>query len=92
MIVRYKETPVGPYDEVIWMPGYFEVPGTGRKHARITRIYVSSLESVFNGGFSFGSEGRMVCCVCADGQFRTEELEYPEAGMPSNSTPINTRT
>jgi len=49
MILRYTDTPVGPYDEVIWMPGYFEIPGTGRKHVRIARIYVSRLESVFNG-------------------------------------------
>lgn len=49
MIVRYKDTSVGPYDEVIWMPGYFEVPGTRRKHARIAGIYVSRVESVFNG-------------------------------------------
>lgn len=48
MIVWYKDTPVGPYDEVIWMPGYFEVLEMGRKHARIARIYVSRMESVFN--------------------------------------------
>lgn len=40
---------LGPYDEVIWIPGYFEVPQTGRRQVRISRIYVSSIESVFNG-------------------------------------------
>lgn len=48
MIVWYKDTPVGPYDEIIWMTGYFEVLEMGRKHARIARIYVSRMESVFN--------------------------------------------
>lgn len=50
MILRYHQTPVGPYDEVIWVPGSFEVPQLENAHmVRIGRIYVSSLESTFNG-------------------------------------------
>lgn len=54
MILRYHQTPVGPYDEVIWIPGSFEVPQLDRGHmVRIGRIYVSSLESVYNGKLFF---------------------------------------
>lgn len=49
LVVRYTESPVGPYDEIIWVPGEFEVPLAGKKANRITRIYVSSRESVYNG-------------------------------------------
>lgn len=42
---------IGPYDEVIWIPGSFEVPHLDRNEMmRIGRIYVSSLASVYNGG------------------------------------------
>lgn len=47
--------PAGPYDEIIWVPGEFEVPLTGKKANRITRIYVSSRESVYNGRLSMSS-------------------------------------
>ncbi|EEH22980.2 hypothetical protein PABG_05191 [Paracoccidioides brasiliensis Pb03] len=50
MIVRYLETPVvGPYDEILWMPGWFEVPDKGISRPRVTRIYVSKKESIYNG-------------------------------------------
>lgn len=41
----------GPYDEIIWVPGKFDIPLTGKTASRITRIYVSSKESVYNGMF-----------------------------------------
>lgn len=63
-IVRYSETPVGPYDELVIMPGDFEVPvlnGSGggegnggkkkvKKNTRITGIWVSQKDTCWNGG------------------------------------------
>ncbi|KAK2774274.1 hypothetical protein FQN52_004299 [Onygenales sp. PD_12] len=49
MIVRYTETPVGPYDEIVWIPGYFDVPKKGIKKPRVTRIYVSNKDTIYNG-------------------------------------------
>ncbi|KKZ61333.1 hypothetical protein EMCG_04052 [[Emmonsia] crescens] len=49
IIVRYLESPIGPYDEILWIPGWFEVPGKKTSSPRITRIYVSSKESIYNG-------------------------------------------
>lgn len=50
-IVRYLSSPVGPYDEIMFVPGKFNVPGElgGGAMSQITRIYVSSIQSVFNG-------------------------------------------
>lgn len=54
-IIRYTESPVGPYDELILSPGFHEytVEENGKrvkkKNARITRIYVSQKHTCWNG-------------------------------------------
>ncbi|KAI4096583.1 MAG: hypothetical protein LQ339_006950 [Xanthoria mediterranea] len=48
-LLRYSSTPVGPYDEMILLPGNFEVPAGHGSHTRITRIYVSQRDTMFNG-------------------------------------------
>lgn len=54
-IIRYTESPVGPYDELIVCPGFFEYSHAEqgvvrtRKNARITRIYVSQKQTCWNG-------------------------------------------
>jgi hypothetical protein len=60
-IIRYTESPVGPYDELILVPGFHEytVDADGKKgqeprrikkrNARITRIYVSQKYTCWNG-------------------------------------------
>ncbi|KIY53928.1 hypothetical protein FISHEDRAFT_68494 [Fistulina hepatica ATCC 64428] len=58
MLLRYLDTAVGPYDEIIFIPGKFRHPiPAGREKAkqttetsqRITNIYVSTPQSVWNG-------------------------------------------
>jgi hypothetical protein len=50
IIIRYTETPVGSYNEMIYMPGNFEVPRQGAKNAaRVTRIYVDQKDTTYNG-------------------------------------------
>ena len=56
-LLRYTSTPVGPYDEMILLPGTFEVPGGHGSHTRITRIYVSQRDTMFNG------MNVVVCCL-----------------------------
>ncbi|OBZ71563.1 hypothetical protein A0H81_08915 [Grifola frondosa] len=48
MIVRYTDSPVGPYDELMMVPGDFKNP-SGTQRPRISRIFVSTLASVYNG-------------------------------------------
>lgn len=59
-IIRYTESPAGPYDELIISPGYFEwaserkskdgkpIPDK-RKNLRVTKIFVSQEITCFNG-------------------------------------------
>ena len=53
-LLRYTETPVGPYDELAVMPGYFEYSkgkGEGKqgRNMRITSIWVSQRDTCYNG-------------------------------------------
>ncbi|KAF2731602.1 hypothetical protein EJ04DRAFT_442670 [Polyplosphaeria fusca] len=56
MVVRYRETPVGSYDELMIIPGNFTVPQPAsrppkipKKALRIARIYVSQRTTTYNG-------------------------------------------
>lgn len=50
MIVRYKDSPVGPYDEFIVIPGLYNNPKDGLiPRFRISRIYVSHKYTTWNG-------------------------------------------
>lgn len=58
MVIRYTDTPVGPYDELLIIPGTFAytVEEQGRafekKNPRISRIYVSQRHTMYNGRLS----------------------------------------
>lgn len=52
MLVDYKETPVGPYWELLYIPGRFVLGGGA--FWTISRIFVSTEESVFNGRENWG--------------------------------------
>ncbi|KAI5479190.1 acetoacetate decarboxylase beta barrel domain containing protein [Pseudohyphozyma bogoriensis] len=59
MLIRYESSDVGPYDELIYMPGVFKVPSVAELtkdefHKSITRIYVSTKESAENGRRNWG--------------------------------------
>ncbi|PHH78495.1 hypothetical protein CDD80_6763 [Ophiocordyceps camponoti-rufipedis] len=55
-LVQYKDTPVGPYDEMIIMPGKFEWSRQGHtgkpeghQNLKTTRVYVSQKHTCYNG-------------------------------------------
>jgi hypothetical protein len=53
-ILRYHESPVGTYDEMVFVPGYFHVPpgrDSGKRplNLRVSRIYVSQKDTAWNG-------------------------------------------
>lgn len=60
-VIRYHESPVGPYDELILIPGSFESERCVDKRIvkerklRITRIYVSTKAACYNGRKSMSS-------------------------------------
>ena len=52
MFVDYAEAPVGPYHELLFIPGAFRYPQ--RTCFTVTKIYVSTLSSVVNGRRNWG--------------------------------------
>ncbi len=52
MFVDYAASPVGPYHELLFIPG--SVDFDGERHLTISRIFVSSLASVVNGRANWG--------------------------------------
>lgn len=52
MLVNYRESPVGPYHELLFIPGKFRTP-LGRRYS-ITRIVVDSEASTVNGRANWG--------------------------------------
>lgn len=53
MFVDYAHSPVGPYHELLFIPGSFAFED-GRRHLSISRIFVSTMDSVVNGQRNWG--------------------------------------
>jgi hypothetical protein len=53
LFVRYLDSNVGPYDELLWLDAWGRSLGTRRRHT-VSRIYVSTEASVFNGRVNWG--------------------------------------
>jgi Acetoacetate decarboxylase (ADC) len=53
MFVDYAESGCGPYRELLFIPGAFSFDG-GRRHLSISRILVSTWDSVVNGRNNWG--------------------------------------
>ncbi|KAI0741563.1 hypothetical protein C8Q80DRAFT_1111000 [Daedaleopsis nitida] len=52
-LLRYIDSPIGPFDELAISPGEFTNPFESESH-RVTRAYVSSLAAVVNGRSNWG--------------------------------------
>jgi hypothetical protein len=52
MLVDYHTSGVGPYRELLFIPGQFQFPG-GKRYS-ITKIFVSTIASVVNGQENWG--------------------------------------
>ncbi len=53
MFVDYADSPAGPYHELLFIPGMYEFED-GRKRFSISRIFVSTMDSVINGQRNWG--------------------------------------
>jgi hypothetical protein len=53
MFVDYADSPAGPYRELLYIPGRFALED-GQRAWSVTRIYVSSWDSVVNGRLNWG--------------------------------------
>lgn len=86
-VIRYTDTPVGPYDELVVVPGSFgyrrETASGNRKimkeekNQRATRVYVSQKQTCWNGRKSqFLRVSHMKSCSML---IIISRLEYTEA-------------
>jgi len=66
MLVNYQDSTAGPYGELLFIPGKFRFP-EGARYS-ITKIYVSTMESVVNGRENWGIPKEM-----ADFEFTLQE-------------------
>ncbi len=53
MFVDYQQSDVGPYHELLFIPGRYPFEN-GRRHLSISRIFVSTMDSVVNGRRNWG--------------------------------------
>lgn len=96
MLVRYQDTPVGAYDEMMLLPGKFgfEVDRAGRRvresKLRITRIYVSQRNTTWNGRTSESSRAAGPAAAETDSQTGTSPST--SRASTSRSTPTARQT
>ena len=70
MFVDYVDSPVGPYHELLYIPGRYRL-ADGKTHFTISRIFVSSMDSVVNGRANWGIPKELA-------QF---DVDYGKAGI-----------
>ncbi|EEQ87517.1 uncharacterized protein BDCG_02637 [Blastomyces dermatitidis ER-3] len=87
MIVRYLESPVGPYDEILWIPGWFEVPGKKTSNPRVTRIYVSRKESIYNGRKNWNIPKHLASFKFVPSDTPSSTMPYSRVEISLPSTP-----
>ncbi|ORY60285.1 uncharacterized protein BCR38DRAFT_349990 [Pseudomassariella vexata] len=98
-IIRYTESPVGPYDELIICPGSFDYPvsenGTTvtKKAARITRIYVSQKYTCWNGRKNWNIPKHLAQFEfrdLPDGSTNVKVYPHDTTGDPTEANPNHT--
>ncbi|OLN82002.1 hypothetical protein CCHL11_09275 [Colletotrichum chlorophyti] len=97
-IIRYTESPVGPYDELLIVPGYFNynhTDGSGsfmkeKKNVRVSRIYVSQKYTCWNGRTNWNIPKHLARFDWTESDFGETTVKvypYDTTGDPSESTP-----
>lgn len=82
ILVRYNDSPVGPYDELLLVPGCYQFGDT--TYYRISQIYVSSMASVINGRRNWNVPKKL-----ARFQWR-ENNTFVQIFLPDSSEPFCT--
>jgi hypothetical protein len=78
MFVEYTGSNVGPYHEVLFIPGRIRYPG-GEGYS-ITRIYVSTMESVVNGIANWGIPKQLASFEKSGVDLYTERMQVSAGG------------
>ncbi|KAJ0167225.1 hypothetical protein CTA2_3733 [Colletotrichum tanaceti] len=97
-IIRYTESPVGPYDELLIVPGYFNYNRTDgsegfvqeKKNVRVSRIYVSQKYTCWNGRTNWNIPKHLARFDWTEsdlGKTTVKIYPYDTTGDPSESAP-----
>jgi hypothetical protein len=80
-VIRYTESPVGPYDELLIVPGYFSYDREGKRQTRVrvSRIYVSQKYTAWNGRTSKSECPTTSRLAVHQVMTALTRLEYPQA-------------
>lgn len=79
MLVNYQESTAGPYGELLFIPGKFRFP-EGARYS-ISKIYVSTLESVLSGRKNWGIPKELADFSFALREDRTEQIKVTLDGQ-----------
>ncbi|KZV95918.1 hypothetical protein EXIGLDRAFT_566759, partial [Exidia glandulosa HHB12029] len=83
-ITRYASSPIGPYDELLYLPGNFAAP-SGDPKPRVTRTYVSTPEAVYTGSCNWNIPkhlARFKFTEQGDGSTLIEVFDYTDVHGP----------
>lgn len=87
MLIDYRQSPVGPYRELLFIPGQFKQGR--RRYYSITKIYVSTEASLVNGRANWGIPKELA-------QFSLEQIDNRQTHFTATpiygSTPFFTAT
>ncbi|KAK2054360.1 hypothetical protein LY76DRAFT_686692 [Colletotrichum caudatum] len=97
-LIRYTESPVGPYDELLIVPGFFKYNHTEaasrtvqeRKNVRVSRIYVSQKYTCWNGRTNWNIPKHLARFDWTEndgGETSVKVYPYDTTGDPSESKP-----
>ena len=78
MYVDYAASPVGPYHELLFIPGSYRFPD-GRRHLTISRIFVSSQDSVVNGQHNWGIPKQLARFELSAAQRGVQDIRVSQA-------------
>jgi len=78
LFVRYLDSDVGPYDELLWLDVWGLSVGGSRRHT-LSRIYVSTEASVFNGRVNWGIPKELAAFSVTSLGARSERVEVTSA-------------
>ncbi len=88
MLVDYRSSDAGPYREALFIPGKLKTP-RGRRH-RITRIFVSTMDSVVNGRINWAIPKELGSMEFKGEEDGSETIQVDGGGVPmlrANFTP-----
>ena len=79
LLVRYNDSPVGPYDELIIFPGCYQFKD--KTYYRISQIYVSTMDSVVNGRRNWAVPKKLAIFKWSD-HYTSVQIFLPEQKQP----------